>query len=311
MTLYFPENGLARELQFNFYSNSVESGRGFYIEYLQELCIGGNEKTYQTGVGHAYPSAKSNDDQFSQARSMHASNNQASDGNQIVGADDPGRDPSIQQTISLREQQAGVYKKQPPTYPPNYVAKSNPVGEMIEAIDRNSDVNSPSSGDHQTSYPKSYQSKQNISGNLNYPTTAYSGGSSRSSPLFDGRKSQSRTGKQQSDYADYNGDDRYGDSRTNDSRNSDRSADRSNDRTSDRMNDRTSDRFGDSKQSDQSKANWSGNIQLVKPTVSGSAVASFMNKLKMGDQVTTSVKGRYEVIENRSSSSKTPSEVKV
>ena len=288
MTLYFPENGLARELQFNFYSNSVESGRGFYIEYLQELCIGGNEQKYQTGIGHAYPSssAKPNDDQFSQARSMHASSNQQSDGNQLVGADPSGRDPSIQQTISLREQQASVYKKQPPTYPPNYVAKSNPVGEMIEAIDRNLDGSNPPSADQQ-SYPKSHQSKQSSSGNLNYPTTAYSGGSSRSSPLFDGRKSQSRTGKQQADYADYNGDDRYGDSRSSD-RNADRNAD------------------ANVKQSDQSKTNWSGNIQLVKPTVSGSAVASFMNKLKMGDQVTTSVKGRYEVIENRSNPSKTP-----
>ena len=276
MTLFFPENGLARELQFNFYSNSVESGRGFYIEYLQELCIGGNEAKYQTGVGHAYPTKPAANDQFNQARSMHASG-PSSDGGQMMNTDDPsGRDPAIQQTISLREQQASVYKKQPPTYPPNYVAKSNPVGEMIEAIDR----------DGQPNYSKSPQSGQNSSSSLSYPTTAYSD-SSRSSPLFDGRKSQSRHGKQQTDYADYNGDDRYGD----------------------RSGDRPSDANIKQQTSDQSKTNWSGNIQLVKPTVSGSAVASFMNKLKMGDPVTTSVKGRYEVIENRSGPSKT-SEVK-
>ena len=242
MTLYFPENGVARELQFNFYSNSLDSGRGFYIEYLQELCIGGNEAKYQTGIGHNYPTSdKANNNQ---ARSMQPDRNE--DG--------------IQQTIALREQQASVYKKTPPTYPPNYVARSNPVGEMIEAIDRNlnNQLDNQMNGD-QTANSRRDQSNQNASpNNLNYPTTYSQQGSSRSSPLFDGRKSQLRNGKQSD---------------------------------ADRLD-------SDNKPNDQS-SKWSGNIQLVKPTVSGSAVASFLSKLKMGDQVTTRVKGRYEVIENK------------
>lgn len=257
VTLYFPENGLTRELQFNFYSNSMESGRGFYIEYLQELCIGSNDKKYQTGIGHAYPSNNNDDNHLNQARSMQSSNQQQNS-DHIVNDD-----PSIQQTISLREQKSSVYKKAPPTYPPGYIARSNPVGEMIEAIDHTD--NQMSNNDQQTNRPKNYQSSSSPTSNLNYPTSYSNQMNLRnSSPLFDGRKSQTNNGKQ----IDHSDNARIG-------------------------------KQSDSQNHDQSKSNWSGNVQVVKPTVSGSAIASFLTKLKMGDQVMTSIKGRYEVIDNR------------
>lgn len=265
MTLYFPENGLSRELQFNFFSNSIISGRGFYIEYLQELCIGNSEQKYQTGMGHTYPSSgdgKSSDDRTAnQARSMESLMPQSN-----------ANDDSIQQTIALREQKASVYKKATPTYPSNYVARSNPVGEMIEAIDRdNNQMNNHQSTNNSKNNPSSLNNNNN-NNNLNYPTT-YSTqmhqSKSQSSPLFDGRKSQTH-GRQDDSIEENN--------RKNKQLNFNSKPDQNN--------------------NDQSK--WSGNIHLLKPTVAGNTAASFLNKLKMGDQVTTNIKGRYEVIENNS-----------
>ncbi|RWS30599.1 hypothetical protein B4U80_09973 [Leptotrombidium deliense] len=50
VTIYFPQFG-TREIQFSFHADSRNTGRGFYIEYLQEICT----SQIKPGNGHQYP----------------------------------------------------------------------------------------------------------------------------------------------------------------------------------------------------------------------------------------------------------------
>ncbi|RWS13407.1 cubilin-like protein [Dinothrombium tinctorium] len=95
MTIYFPQFG-AKEIQFSFHSDSRNTGRGFYIEYLQELC---STPQIKPGNGHQYPSS-------SDTQSRHAA------------------DPFTHHSHKARSYAA-------PQYPPNYVSKAH-IEEIVE-----------------------------------------------------------------------------------------------------------------------------------------------------------------------------------
>lgn len=96
-----------RELHLSFYTNSITVGRGFYIEFLQQLCLTGSSHTSKPGF--TYPH-------------LPSTHGRSNDGSRLNESGD-----------ATTDQPSSFGARPPPTYPPDYVARSNPVRDMIEA----------------------------------------------------------------------------------------------------------------------------------------------------------------------------------
>ncbi|RWS21049.1 cubilin-like protein, partial [Leptotrombidium deliense] len=95
LTAYFPQFG-TKEIQFSFHTDSRNTGRGFYVEFLQELCSASSVKP---GNGHQYPSATTNG--------------------------------HTEESRNYDHHKGRSHESVSPQYPPNYVSKAH-IEEIVE-----------------------------------------------------------------------------------------------------------------------------------------------------------------------------------